>query len=105
PRARARRPSARAAASAGAGPATVLAARLRCRPTAASGGPPPTSASAAASAGAEDDLSNMSRGPEKPELRAHGVVDPPLRAVVSRRGIAAQVRPAAAALCAARARV
>jgi len=56
---------------------------------------------AAALADAEADLARLSREPGEPELRAHGVLDAPLRAAVWRRGLDALVRPAAAALCAA----
>ncbi|MDC0716890.1 ferritin-like domain-containing protein [Nannocystis bainbridge] len=52
-------------------------------------------ADAAASAG------HMSREPGTPELRAHGVVDAPLRASVWLRGLQGLVNPAAAALRAA----
>ncbi|WAS90706.1 ferritin-like domain-containing protein [Nannocystis punicea] len=56
---------------------------------------------AGAIAQAEAELSHMSELPADPELRAHGVVDPPLRAAAWRRGLDALVRPAAAAVCAA----
>ncbi|MDC0723409.1 ferritin-like domain-containing protein [Nannocystis bainbridge] len=56
---------------------------------------------AAAVADAESVLQDMSQSPGSPELRGHGVVDPPLRAAVWRRGLADLVRPTAARLCAA----
>ena len=56
---------------------------------------------AAAIAAAEADAERMSRGTGCPELRAHGVIDAPLRAAVWRRGLRGLVMPAAAALRAA----
>ncbi|MBZ5709194.1 ferritin-like domain-containing protein [Nannocystis pusilla] len=56
---------------------------------------------AAAIAQADAELQGMSEDAGEPELRAHGVVDAPLRAAVWRRGLDAMIRPAAAGLCAA----
>jgi len=56
---------------------------------------------AAAVADAAVTASHMSQEPGSPELRAHGVVDAPLRASVWLRGLQGLVQPAAAALRAA----
>lgn len=52
----------------------------------------------AAIAGAEAEATRLIDEPAAPELRAHGVVDAPLRGVVWRDGLAGLVRPSAAGL-------
>jgi hypothetical protein len=53
---------------------------------------------AAAIAGAEATIAALAQAPAEPELRAHGVVDPALRAALWREGLRALVRPTVDAL-------